>query len=40
MAEGIPKERAEELTEAARRSMGAEISEPDLAVLQSFCDLC
>jgi len=39
VAEGIPKERAEELADAASRSMGAEISEPDLAVLQSFCEL-
>ncbi|MGD0176865.1 MAG: C/D box methylation guide ribonucleoprotein complex aNOP56 subunit [Candidatus Bathyarchaeia archaeon] len=39
VAEGIPKEKAEELGGAARKSMGAEISEPDLAVLQSFCEL-
>jgi len=39
VAEGIPKERAEELNDAARRSMGAEISAPDLSVLQSFCEL-
>jgi nucleolar protein 56 len=39
VAEGIPKEKAEELAEASRKSMGAEISEPDLAVLQSFCGL-
>ena len=39
VAEGIPKEKAEELAGAARKSMGAEISEPDLAVLQSFCEL-
>lgn len=39
VAEGIPKENAEELANAARRSMGAELSEPDLAVLQSFCEL-
>jgi len=39
VAEGIPKEKAEELGGAARKSMGAEISEPDLVVLQSFCEL-
>jgi nucleolar protein 56 len=39
VAEGIPKEKAEELGGAARKSMGAEISEPDLTVLQSFCEL-
>lgn len=37
--EGLPKERAEELAEAAGKSMGAEIEEFDLAVLQSFCEL-
>jgi nucleolar protein 56 len=39
VAQDIPKEKAEEITAAARRSMGAEIAEPDLAVLQSFCGL-
>ncbi len=39
LAEGIPKEKAVELAEAAKKSMGAEISGPDLAVLQSFCEL-
>ncbi|MGA2460391.1 MAG: C/D box methylation guide ribonucleoprotein complex aNOP56 subunit [Candidatus Bathyarchaeia archaeon] len=39
VAQDIPKEKAEEIAAAARRSMGAEIAEPDLAVLQSFCGL-
>jgi nucleolar protein 56 len=39
MAEGVPNEKAKELADAAKKSMGAEISEPDLAVLQSFCEL-
>ncbi len=39
LAEGIPKEKAAELAEAAKKSMGAEISDADLVVLQSFCEL-
>jgi nucleolar protein 56 len=39
VAEGMPKERAEELAEVAKKSMGAEIEDSDLAVLQSFCGL-
>lgn len=39
LAEGIPKEKAEELAAAAKKSMGAEIGDPDLVVLQSFCEL-
>ena len=39
VAQDIPKEKAEELATDARKSMGAEIDEPDLAVLQSFCGL-
>ena len=37
--EGVPKERAQELSDAARKSMGAEIDDPDLDVLRSFCKL-
>jgi nucleolar protein 56 len=39
LAEGLPKDRSEELAEAARKSMGAEFADPDLALLRSFCDL-
>ena len=39
IAEGIPKEKAEELAKGAKKSMGAELSDSDLTVLQSFCDL-
>ncbi len=39
VAEGIPKEKAEELSSAAGKSMGAEIEDSDLTVLQSFCTL-
>ncbi len=39
LAEGIPKEKAAELAEGARRSMGAQLGDADLAVLQSFCEL-
>lgn len=39
VAEGIPKEKAEELGAAAKKSMGAEIGDSDLSVLQSFCGL-
>jgi nucleolar protein 56 len=39
VGEGIPKEKAEELAVAAGMSMGAEIEDSDLAVLQSFCEL-
>ena len=39
VGEGFPKERAEELAASAGKSMGAEIEDSDLAVLQSFCEL-
>lgn len=39
VAEGLPREKAEELAAAAKRSMGAEIEEADLEVLRSFCKL-
>jgi nucleolar protein 56 len=39
VAEGLPKEKAEELAVSARKSMGAEIDDPDLDVLKSFCIL-
>jgi nucleolar protein 56 len=38
-AEGLPKERAEELAGSAKKSMGAEIEDADLDVLRSFCTL-
>ena len=38
-SEGLPKEKAEELAKAASRSMGANIDDSDLAILQSFCGL-
>ena len=38
-AEGIPKEKCTELAKVAARSMGAELEEFDLTVLQSFCNL-
>ena len=37
--EGLPKEKAEELAAAAKKSMGAEIDDSDLEVLRSFCTL-
>jgi nucleolar protein 56 len=39
VSEGLPKENAEELAKAASKSMGANIDDSDLAVLQSFCGL-
>lgn len=39
VAEGLPKEKAQELGNAAKKSMGAEIDDPDLDVLRSFCKL-
>lgn len=39
IAEGLPRERSEELAEVAKKSMGAEIDEPDLDVLRSFSTL-
>jgi nucleolar protein 56 len=39
MATGIPKDTSEQLAEAARKSMGGEIDDADLAVLRSFCEL-
>ncbi|HUK29404.1 MAG TPA: hypothetical protein VLV31_13350 [Candidatus Acidoferrales bacterium] len=38
-AEGLPKEKCDELVKAAARSMGAELEDFDLAFLQSFCNL-
>jgi len=38
-AEGIPKERAKDLAESAGSSMGAEMDDSDLAVVQSLCGL-
>ena len=38
-AEGLPKERAEELAASAKKSMGGEIEDADLDVLRSFCTL-
>jgi nucleolar protein 56 len=37
--QGLPKETAEQLTASAKKSMGGEIEEQDLAVLRSFCEL-
>jgi nucleolar protein 56 len=37
--QGLPKEKTEELAKAASKSMGAEMDDSDLAVLQSFCEL-
>jgi len=39
LAEGIPADKAADIAETAGRSMGAEIADGDLAVLQSFCTL-
>jgi nucleolar protein 56 len=39
VAEGLPKERAKELAESAKKSMGAEIEDADLEVLRAFCTL-
>lgn len=39
ISEGIPKEKSEELAEAAKKSMGAEISDADLSILRAFCEL-
>jgi len=38
-AEGLPKEKCDELVKAAARSMGAELEDFDLAFLQSFSSL-
>jgi nucleolar protein 56 len=38
-AEGLPRDKCQELAKTATRSMGAELEELDLAVLQSFCNL-
>jgi nucleolar protein 56 len=38
-AEGLPGEKAKELAEAAKKSMGAEMEDHDLDVLRSFCTL-
>ena len=38
-SEGLPKEKTEELAKAASRSMGGNIDDSDLAILQSFCGL-
>jgi len=37
MKEGLPKSRAEEISEAAERSMGAELFETDLKQIQEMC---
>ncbi len=39
LAEGLPNQTAKQLADAASRSMGAEIDDPDLDVLKSFCTL-
>jgi nucleolar protein 56 len=39
VGQGLPKEKAEELAEAAARSMGGEMEDADLDVLRSFCTL-
>lgn len=39
VSEGLPKETAEQLAKAASRSMGANIDDSDLGILQSFCTL-
>jgi nucleolar protein 56 len=38
-AEGLPKEKAEELAKSAKKSMGADMEDSDLDVLRSFCTL-
>jgi nucleolar protein 56 len=38
-SEGLPKETSEQLAKAASRSMGANIDDSDLGILQSFCGL-
>lgn len=37
--QGLPKETSEQLANSAKRSMGGEIEDSDLMVLQSFCEL-
>jgi nucleolar protein 56 len=39
IAKGLPQEKAQELADAARKSMGAEIEDSDLEILRSFCRL-
>jgi len=39
ITEGLPKEKAKEIAEAAAKSMGAQIEDSDMEVLKSFCDL-
>ena len=39
VAEGLPEQTAKQLADVASRSMGAEMDEPDLEVLRSFCNL-
>jgi len=39
VSEGLPKETAEQLAKAASRSMGANLDDSDLGILQSFCGL-
>ncbi len=39
IGEGLPNEKAEELAKAASKSMGANIDDSDLLVLQAFCGL-
>lgn len=39
LAEGLPSQTSRQLADAAGKSMGAEIDDPDLDVLRSFCTL-
>lgn len=39
VSEGLPKETASQLADAAAKSMGAQLEEVDLDVLRSFCEL-
>jgi len=39
VSEGLPKETGEQLAKAASRSMGANIDDSDLGILQAFCGL-
>jgi len=39
ISEGLPKETADQLARAASRSMGANLEDSDLKILQSFCEL-
>lgn len=39
VSEGVPKDTAEQLSKSAARSMGANLDDSDLLILQSFCAL-